>query len=124
MGEVLCEVIRRCESAPVAIDLPQCQEGPPAADSDEEGYCKFIAELSEVISHDDSCAQQHEQQRAWEPPPVRKRLSTWSFLELLLEWRTVSLLQGIVARVCFIMKPFQATSPFNKILYYTSLLFF
>lgn len=88
MEEVLCEVIRRCESAPVATDLPQCQEVQPAVDSDEEGYCKFIADLTVQISLEEGCAEQHEQQQAWEPPPKRRKLSIFSTVVLyFFEWR-------------------------------------
>ena len=82
MEEVLCEVIRRCESAPVATDLPQCQEVQPAVDSDEEGYCKFIADLTVQISLEEGCAEQHEQQQFTPGAGCSKRLNAKVTTEL------------------------------------------
>ena len=68
--EILIRVLEQQASVPVAAPLPQDGPAQVEADSDEEGYSKFVADLDNCI--DDELGS--EQARSWEPPSLRKRL--------------------------------------------------
>ena len=76
--EILNRVLEQQAGMPKAVSLPQDAPAQVEADSDEEGFRKFVADLGNCV--DDELGS--EEARSWEPPPIRKRLRSLAFFGL------------------------------------------
>lgn len=82
--EVLERVLEQQAAVPNAVPLPQDAPAQVEADSDEENYRKFVADLTVCVEDELGS----EEARSWEPPPIRKRL------------RSLALFVGLFASLC------------------------